>query len=319
MKKVKENSSQTKHPVMTESKIITITVPSFDSESNLTITNLNQETPETQVLTLEAPAFSGFCFSLTGEVEVTLDNTTIRVKKRTYQFIATPGGAVTVTLSPGNHALLLIQLPQDFIELFRDSLPDAFDKVLSAISAQQSYCCFRQARRTPYEMFKTVEEIRNFKATSKEFTHAFYYNKIVSLLFQHIQNLLQPEEPIRTRSCSTDIAMAEHLLKKEYKKSWTLDLLAETVGIHKRKLTDLFRQLLGTSPMEYLIDFRLQKAFDLLMNTSLSITAITRKAGYTHIQAFTRAFHRKYGHAPTKYRKHSGEMNGHGAERYSRA
>jgi AraC-like DNA-binding protein len=296
---------------MNDSKIVTITVPSFDSESNLTITNLTRETRETQVLVIEAPAFSGFCFSLTGEVEVTLDDTIIKVRKRSYQFIATPGGTITATLPLGNHALLLIQLPQDFIKLFRDSLPDAFDKVLSAIAAKQSYACFCQARRTPYEMLKAVEEIRNFKATSKEFAHAFYYNKIVSLLFLHIQNLLKEEEPPRTKSCSTDIAMAEHLLKKEYKKNWTLDLLAETVGIHKRKLTDLFRQILGTSPMEYLIDFRLQKALGLLMNTSLSITAITHKTGYTHIQSFSRAFHRKFQVSPQQCRKYIAHNGAH--------
>lgn len=289
---------------MTKVQLITISVPSIDSTSDLAIIRIDQRSDAPQILLFGTPIFSGLCFSLAGDSQMNINETTVKLKKRCYQFLSIPTDSSRVTLLPGNHELLFIQLPSDFIALFRDSHPHELDNVLLAIDRHELYLSFKEPRRIPYDILTTITEISRFKA-SKDFLHAFYYNKIVSLLFQHIQNMSQKDRaPVHSKIGSEEIVMAEHLLKKEYKRNWTLDLLSATIGIHKRKLTDLFRQIVGTSPMEYLNDLRLQKAVDLLSTTSLSITDITRKIGYGHIQSFSRAFHRKYHVSPQQCRKY---------------
>lgn len=296
---------------MTKAQLIRISVPSIDSTSDLAIIRIDQRSDVPQLLSFDTPVFSGLCFSLAGDSQINIDETPLKLKKRCYQFLCIPAASARVTLLPGNHKLLFIQLPPDFIALFRDSLLQELDNVLSAIDRQELYTSFTDPRRIPYDMLTTITEIIRFKA-SEDLLHAFYYNKIVSLLFQHIQNMLQKGRTLaHSKPGSEEIVMAEHLLKKEYRKNWTLDLLSASVGVHRRKLTDLFRQILGTSPMEYLNDLRLQKAFDLLKTTSLSVTDITRKIGYGHIQSFSRAFHRKYHVSPQQCRKYTASNDIH--------
>ena len=58
----------------------------------------------------------------------------------------------------------------------------------------------------------------------------------------------------------------------------------------------------GMSPQEYLIECRMQKALELLSNSSASIKEIAESAGFANANYFTKVFHRMFGRSPSELR-----------------
>jgi transcriptional regulator GlxA family with amidase domain len=72
---------------------------------------------------------------------------------------------------------------------------------------------------------------------------------------------------------------------------WARGRLAETIslpgaakalGISERTLQRSFQRVLGTSPIRFVQDLRIEQASHLLRTTDLSLEAIARKVGYGH-------------------------------------
>lgn len=63
-----------------------------------------------------------------------------------------------------------------------------------------------------------------------------------------------------------------------------------------------FNKILNVTPYEYLIQYRLQKATNLLKNATLNVTEISEIVGFNNVTHFIQAFKKVYGISPKKYR-----------------
>jgi AraC-like DNA-binding protein len=79
---------------------------------------------------------------------------------------------------------------------------------------------------------------------------------------------------------------------------WTVESLAAAVGMSRSRFAERFRELLASSPMTYLADWRFQRALKQLNQSRAPIKAVARDNGYASSAAFTRAFRRRFGCAP---------------------
>jgi len=86
-------------------------------------------------------------------------------------------------------------------------------------------------------------------------------------------------------------------------KQWTVASLATEVGMSRSRFAERFNELVGTSPMAYLSDWRLQKALAMLDTPNNSVQQVSGQIGYLSPAAFTRAFSGKFGVSPSHYRK----------------
>ena len=84
---------------------------------------------------------------------------------------------------------------------------------------------------------------------------------------------------------------------------WSLEGLARATGLSRSALVTRFADLLGTSPMRYLRDWRLFLAERDLAGTQVPIITVATRAGYGTEAAFTRAFRRCYGTPPAEWRR----------------
>jgi transcriptional regulator GlxA family with amidase domain len=65
-------------------------------------------------------------------------------------------------------------------------------------------------------------------------------------------------------------------------------------------------EMLVRSPIRYLSEWRMHLAKDLLATTDLGVGAVARRVGYDAEEAFSRAFKRAHGDAPSVWRsKHA--------------
>ncbi|MGI9056825.1 MAG: helix-turn-helix transcriptional regulator [Pyrinomonadaceae bacterium] len=84
---------------------------------------------------------------------------------------------------------------------------------------------------------------------------------------------------------------------------WTIEKLADAVGLSVPHFQKLFKSNVGLPPMTFLQDLRLEKASELLERTFLQIQEIRLQVGLQHDSHFTRDFKKKYGVNPTQYRR----------------
>ncbi|MGE8154802.1 AraC family transcriptional regulator [Pseudomonas vancouverensis] len=92
---------------------------------------------------------------------------------------------------------------------------------------------------------------------------------------------------------------------------WTLDELARTAGTSRSVLAERFQLLVGVSPMQYLTQWRMLLAANLLRSGSGTLLQIAEEVGYQTDTAFSRAFRREYGAPPAAWRR-SQVSGGHG-------
>ena len=84
---------------------------------------------------------------------------------------------------------------------------------------------------------------------------------------------------------------------------WTVSELAHEAAVSRSLLDHRFRDVLGLSPIRYLTEWRMHVATDLLASTDLTVAQIAKRAGYDSQEAFSRAFKRRMGDAPTTWRE----------------
>jgi AraC-like DNA-binding protein len=85
-------------------------------------------------------------------------------------------------------------------------------------------------------------------------------------------------------------------------RAWTVEELAEVAAMSRAALAKRFVDLVGQSPIHYLVGWRMQVARRLLRDSGLSIAEIGGKVGYESEAAFNRAFRRVVGTPPATWR-----------------
>jgi AraC-like DNA-binding protein len=84
---------------------------------------------------------------------------------------------------------------------------------------------------------------------------------------------------------------------------WSLDGLAKDVATSRSVLAERFATLVGMPPMQYLTQWRMQLASELLTSTQATLAEIAERVGYGSEAAFSRAFKRLVGVSPAHWRE----------------
>ena len=85
--------------------------------------------------------------------------------------------------------------------------------------------------------------------------------------------------------------------------AWTLEELAHEADTSRSVLAERFQHLVGSSPMQYLTQWRMLLAANLLSRSSAPLTRIAEDVGYQTDTAFIRAFRREFGSPPATWRR----------------
>lgn len=105
---------------------------------------------------------------------------------------------------------------------------------------------------------------------------------------------------MRTTSLIKDVTT---YIEEHYSDKITLEMLAEKINISVYYLSHIFKQYTNQTPIEYLNQYRLATAANLLKTTDSSIMDISFECGYNNVSYFNRAFKNRYNLTPKEYRK----------------
>jgi AraC-like DNA-binding protein len=85
--------------------------------------------------------------------------------------------------------------------------------------------------------------------------------------------------------------------------AWTLEELAHRAATSRSVLAERFQHLVGSSPMQYLTQWRMLLAANLLSRSNAPLARIAEDVGYKTDTAFSRAFRREFGLPPAAWRR----------------
>lgn len=96
---------------------------------------------------------------------------------------------------------------------------------------------------------------------------------------------------------------AIRFVRDNYQKFITVSDIADYLGIDRTYLFRLFKKEINISPIDYLINLRIEKAKLMLINTNKPVKEIAQLIGYSSYTSFVRAFKNKCKILPNEYRE----------------
>jgi AraC-like DNA-binding protein len=132
-------------------------------------------------------------------------------------------------------------------------------------------------------------------------------NRLADVLFiqtlrAHIVSRSQPCNKGWLRAVfDPQISLALKSMHEKIDAAWTVESLAEASGMSRSAFALKFKELIGDTPLEYLTNWRMQKATAFLRKGDKKLFEVAKAVGYDSDAAFSKAFRRVLGVAPRRY------------------
>jgi AraC-like DNA-binding protein len=97
------------------------------------------------------------------------------------------------------------------------------------------------------------------------------------------------------------IGIALNAIHNSVNTPWTVESLAEAAGMSRSAFAAHFKEVLGQTPLQYVPEWRMQKATQLLQQRDKKLIDVARSVGYESDAAFSKAFKRVVGANPSDY------------------
>jgi len=112
---------------------------------------------------------------------------------------------------------------------------------------------------------------------------------------------------MRRKSDNADLherlSRARKFIDESYQLPLDLSEISKQACFSRYHFLRLFRDVYETTPHQYLIQKRIEKAKELLRRRSLSVTDVCFEVGFESLGSFSSLFRKCVGDAPTNYRQ----------------
>lgn len=131
-----------------------------------------------------------------------------------------------------------------------------------------------------------------------------------SVLYRILADLIRfsPETGERRKpSASREgyIRKSIEFIESSYSQKISVLEIARFVGLDRTYLSGLFKEQFGVSLQSFLLEYRMNRAAELLQNPELTVSDVSRSVGYTDPFLFSKMFKKFIGLAPSVFREES--------------
>lgn len=148
---------------------------------------------------------------------------------------------------------------------------------------------------------RMMQELRERQPGGFLLAQQLAYTMLIQALRLHLAEGLQGGVGWLFALADKQMGAAINSMHEDPARRWTLQELAQCVGMSRSTFAQRFKETVGESPMEYLARWRMLLAGDRLENSRDSVAAIALSLGYESESAFSTAFKRVMGCSPRQY------------------
>ncbi len=180
-----------------------------------------------------------------------------------------------------------------------------FQKYIQPIAQSDSlpFVVFRKGDSSQKEVNCLIKDIyrqMNEKKTGYELAVQRNINRIFEFLSCNFNEL--PKTEATRIQINNQIRLQKMLtyIYENYAKPVTLEDIAKAADISRSEAGRCFQAYMGCSPVEMLIQYRLQTAHQLLNEKTQTLQQISYACGFNSVNYFSRQFKKRYGYAPSQ-------------------
>lgn len=160
----------------------------------------------------------------------------------------------------------------------------------------------------PLNSFIDIGGAENFEDVLLKIHQEIYYNSVPSMkiICNDIENcFIKIKRELENRS-SKHIPQEFLYIKQQidlcYSQSLSIKMFADSINLSVPYFCKRFKTFFYDSPIDYLIDKRIEISKYFLENTDLQISEISEKVGYEDFYYFSKLFKKRVGISPRKFR-----------------
>lgn len=153
-----------------------------------------------------------------------------------------------------------------------------------------------------YLFKELINEIQTCRTGYEELTE-MYLRQILLL----VQRNWEERKPTVSSHIQEEIDYARKYFNEHYNEEINIEEYAQSRSMSISWFLRNFKQITGTSPMQYILNIRISNAATLLETTDYNITEISTIIGYDNPLYFSRIFKKQKGVSPANYRKELAE------------
>lgn len=198
--------------------------------------------------------------------------------------------------------------PLNYIVLGIEGLSFSFGRLATAragVSSQPTPDTVYKRNMSKTNVYSYLNIMLEEITEQKEDYEAVCQNLLEVLLICILRSGSLSVVPDNSRLLNRECTQIKNYLDANYSEDITLDTLAALTHMNKYYLAHTFTKYMGLSPINYLLQKRIQEGKSLLESTSYSIAQISDLLGFSSQSYFSQAFRKATGMTPMQYRKHS--------------
>jgi len=156
------------------------------------------------------------------------------------------------------------------------------------------------------ERLTRIVELIGEEALAERAGRELILERLVEVLLVEALRVRLVDAPPRERGLLaglSDPALARPLrgIHVNLARRWTVAELARSAGMCRAVFAERFAHTVGLPPMQYLLEWRMANARDLLGRDHLSLAEVAERIGYRSTSAFSTAFTRFTGQSPSEF------------------
>ncbi len=158
-----------------------------------------------------------------------------------------------------------------------------------------------------FSWLKNITDLIIEEAGKEQSGSGIIVNKLGEILFVHTLRAFIEKNKSKTGFIAAiqDERISKVIKEIHYsvQKNWSLDKLAQIAGMSRTSFANRFKSLTRETPFNYITQWRVLMAKELLEESSLSVGEIAEQVGYQSEAAFNRVFKKKVSQTPLKFRQ----------------
>lgn len=177
---------------------------------------------------------------------------------------------------------------------------------LKSLCNIDSYCFLQPDSQIKDEILTIIMTIIDEYESKDIFKSIIIRSHVDNLIYLLLKNLAQMNNDylkIKSNKNSLRINKIINYINNHYNEEIKISEVSEYFGISRTYLAKFFKDNIGKSMKEYIIDVKLKHSIDDLLMTDYPIIDIAFNNGFLNIKSFNFYFKKKYHKTPKQYRK----------------